>query len=159
MSQNQIVVRRAAAKDIPAMVELWKEYMEFHRAAGSPYAMKDDGPKRWAESASEHIASDKSCVLVAESSGRVIGMAVSHVTRRPPVIKQDRYGTIVDVAVTERFRCKGIGQRLFEETKKWFSDHEINRIELRVLTSNPTASAFWRQMGFKPYIEVRYLNL
>ena len=159
MKGNEIIVRRAKPKDIPHMVELWKDYMEFHRNVDALYTSTEDAPQKWVIWAAECIASKESCVLVAESGGRLVGLSLAEITQRPPVMRKQRYGAIVDFAVSEHFHRKRIGTRLFEDTKQWFHNHGIDRIELRVLSGNPAALAFWRQMGFKTYIEVQYLDL
>jgi GNAT superfamily N-acetyltransferase len=121
--------------------------------------MTDDAPQRRSEFVAEHIAAEQSCVLVAESGPELVGMRLSEISFRPPVMRNPTYGAILDLAVTERSRRRGIGTLLFEKTKAWFGEHGINRIELRVLTHNPVASTFWERRGFRTYIEVRYLDL
>jgi ribosomal protein S18 acetylase RimI-like enzyme len=159
MSGSEIIVRRAKDEDVPQMVELWKEYMEFHRKVDAVYTVADDAPQRWAEWLAEHLASEESFVLVAESGSSLVGLSLAEITHRPPVLRKQRYGAILDVAVTERFRRRGVATRLLEHTKQWFREHGIDRIELRVLSANPAASAFWRRMGFKTYLEVQYFDL
>ena len=159
MSGGEIRVRRARTSDIPHMVELWKEYMEFHRKADTLYTPTKDAPKQWARWAAENIASRESCVLVAETNGNLAGFSLSEIARRPPVMRKQRYGAILDLAVTESFRRQGVATRLFEETKRWFNKHRIDRIELRVLTNNPVGAAFWRRMGFRTYLEVQFVDV
>ncbi len=62
-------------------------------------------------------------------------------------------------AVTANYRRCGIGEELVKEMLKWFRDHDIKRIEVKVSVHNELSTAFWRKMGFNPYIETLYLEV
>ena len=149
-------VRRAASGDVPAMVELWWEYMEFHRSRDPYYAITRDARGCWSRYVRGHLRSRNSLVLVAEVSGRIAGFCLAEVAHRPPVMKSARrYGAILDLAVTARDRRSGLGRRLFEECSGWFAARGLRRMELRVAGTNPVAGAFWKKMGFRPHVEIR----
>jgi GNAT superfamily N-acetyltransferase len=105
------------------------------------------------------LRSRKTRVAVAELGGRLVGFCSAQVSVRPPVMRDRKYGAIVDFAVTRTARRKGVGRRLFAECKRWFLHQGVRRIELRVVPRNAHATGFWRAMGFRPYVEVQFLEL
>ena len=95
-------------------------------------------------------------LIVADISGNVIGYAKIEIAKYPPVFEKKQYGMISDIAVSKKYRRRGIGHALFNESVKWFSELKIKRIELRVSNANDVAQGFWEKMGFKPYMTTLY---
>lgn len=152
--KTDVLIRKAEGKDLDAIGGLWREFMDFHRDRDPHFSRAEDGDKHFKEFISRHIASDKSCVLVAENDGCVVGYSLATLTKNPPVLKEKDYGTISDLAVSGKCRRMSIGEKMYKETLSWFSEHGVRRIELRVAVANEVSSAFWRKMGFSPYAEI-----
>jgi GNAT superfamily N-acetyltransferase len=151
--KNQIKIRKAGQRDIPAMVELWKEMMDFHKERDKFFTLRAGTDKKWFKFITGHISSTKSTVLVAEHNGRLVGHCLTFISEYPPVLTTKRYGVFQEIAVTADYRRSGIGQRLVEEMLKWFRKRRITRLEVRVSVFNEISTAFWRKMEFKPYLE------
>lgn len=149
-------IRRGRAADVRKLEPLFREYMEFHRRRDSIYALSKDAPKAWSRYVRRRLRAGRYLLLIAEVSGRIVGFATSEIAMRPPVFRSVRYGMIGDVAVTRRFRRKGIATLLVRECRRWLFSQGVRRVELRVLVRNAVSRAFWRKMGFRPYIEVHY---
>lgn len=149
---NQTIVRKAVSTDLDAIVTLWKEFMDFHARRDGHLARAVDGHERFSELVAEQIASDAACILVAEMAGDVVGYCLTKLAEAPPVLEERGYGSVVDLAVAERCRRGGIGERLYRAAEAWLDEHGIRRIEVRVLVANEVSTAFWRKMGFEPYV-------
>jgi GNAT superfamily N-acetyltransferase len=145
--------------DLPALVELWAEYAEHHRRKDPVFEVTPNARASWSSWVRKLLRSRKTRVWVAEISGRLVGFCSAQVSVRPPVMKHRRYGAIFAFAVTGNARRKGIGRRLFAACRSWFRRQGIRRVELRVVPRNPHAAGFWRRMGFRPYVEVHFLEL
>jgi ribosomal protein S18 acetylase RimI-like enzyme len=156
MKHEYIQIRRATSEDTNAIVELWKEYMDFHAERDHHFTRSEEGPHRFGEYISGRIVDDASCVLVAEHEQDVMGYCLATLAKFPSVFAYREYGSISDLAVTARFRHQGIGQALVEAAFRWFAERDVHRIEVRAATSNEVSTAFWRKMGFAPYIEILY---
>lgn len=63
------------------------------------------------------------------------------------------------IAVAREYRTKGIGKKLYEKAKEWFILKSVNRMEVRILKSNPISPYFWKKVGLTPYMEVKYYGL
>jgi ribosomal protein S18 acetylase RimI-like enzyme len=149
---NQTIVRKAVPADLDAIVALWREFMDFHAQRDTHLARSADGHERFKEFVGERLASDDSCVLVAEQDGEVVGYCLTMLAKAPPVLEDRDYGTVCDLAVTERCRGGGVGARLYRAAEAWLAQRGIRRIEVRVLVANEVSTAFWRKMGFEPYV-------
>ncbi|MFA5393038.1 MAG: GNAT family N-acetyltransferase [Candidatus Ratteibacteria bacterium] len=148
---NKVTIRKASVDDLNAIGNLWQEFMDFHKSRDPRFTRSADGHERFKEFISGHMTLDTSRVLVAEEDGKVVGYCLAKLAKYPPVFEKQDYGTVFDLAVTERCRRSGIGAKLYHVAQVWFAEHEIHRIELRVAVSNETSTAFWKKMGFSPY--------
>ncbi len=149
-------IREANRSDLPEIVGLWKEFMDFHRDLDQFYTRSEDGPSNFQKHLEGQLESEDDALLIAEESGKIIGYAKIEISQYPPVFEMDKYGLISDVAVAEEYRRKGIGQALFNASTKWFTDKGVTRTELRVANVNNVARGFWSKMGFKPYMTTMF---
>lgn len=150
---KDIAIRNATPDDLDCIATLWQEFMDFHKTRDPHFARSSDGHKNFAKFIGEQIASDNSCVLVAESGSKVVAYCLATIASNPPVFEEKHYGAFFDLAVSEPFRRQGIGEGMFHRIHDWFKQKDIHRIEIRVALSNEVSTAFWRKMGFTPYLE------
>jgi len=146
-------IRTAEAEDVPAICELWKEFMDFHGALDNLFTRSPKGHETFSEFVSARISAEDSCVLVAEDAGELVGYCIAAIAQRPAVFIDLDYGAIYDLAVTAKRRRGGLGRDLFEKTSEWFAGKGIKRLELSVAAGNETARSFWRRMGFEVSME------
>jgi ribosomal protein S18 acetylase RimI-like enzyme len=149
---NGLRIRKAAAGDLDAIGVLWQEFMDFHRQRDPHFARSADGHERFKEFIGGQVTADTSCVLVAIQDGTVVGYCLAALAKYPPVFEHRDYGTVFDLAVTSRCRRTGIGEQLYRAIEAWFVEHNVHRIEIRVAVSNEVSTAFWRKMGFSPFV-------
>ncbi|MFX1574693.1 MAG: GNAT family N-acetyltransferase [Promethearchaeota archaeon] len=143
---------------IPQIIEVWKEFMDYHKNLDSFFSRRDDGHLNFKNYVSELIKSKEALVLVALDEGNVVGYSIALMQYYPPVFKQRVYGLINDMAIKETHRRRGIGGQLLSRIYEWFNYHNLNRIELRVSVNNPIGYSFWKKHGFKDYMHVLFLE-
>jgi GNAT superfamily N-acetyltransferase len=146
-------IRQATHEDLPALMELWKEFMDHHRAQDPHYTRAPEGHLRWSEWLGKNLDNPDWRLLVAEEGARAVGYCLAFLNTCPPVITSTRYGLVQDMAVTRDRRGRGVGRRLYEAAEAWFRERGVDRVELDVAVSNPEAGAFWRRMGCRPFQE------
>jgi GNAT superfamily N-acetyltransferase len=156
---TEVIIRKAAAEDVPSILGLWKELMDFHKELDLIFSRSADGHERFADFVTGHISSETSNVFVADAGKDIVGYCVAIVEKYPPVIEIKEYGLVQDLAVEEKHRRSGIGKRLLEEARSWFSEKGVHRLEARVAKSNRSATDFWAKMGFVPYLETVFLEI
>ncbi|HVP35441.1 MAG TPA: GNAT family N-acetyltransferase [Terriglobales bacterium] len=154
-----MVIRKATTKDLESIGLLWQEFMDFHKERDPIFARSTEGHEHFKEFIAGHLEKDSSLVLIAEQDGAAIGYCLAMLSKYPPVFEAKEYGTIYDLAVTQKFRRAGIGEKMYKVAEKWFFEHGVHRIELRVAVSNEVSTTFWRKMGFKPHVEVLFKKI
>jgi ribosomal protein S18 acetylase RimI-like enzyme len=157
--RKQITIRKATAKDVPAILELWKELMDFHKKLDSFWTRTDSGHKRFAEFLKEHINSNDACALVATDGKQLVGFCLIRISNYPPVLKKRQYGELTNIAVTKKYRRYSIGQKLVKKVRQWCVKRGISRIEARYSTENQIAAGFWAKVGFRPYLKSTFLEI
>ncbi|MFH0737584.1 MAG: GNAT family N-acetyltransferase, partial [Candidatus Micrarchaeota archaeon] len=65
-----------------------------------------------------------------------------------PIYAHDRYAHIGEIVVDAKYRRKGIGKALLEETEAWAKKKEMTSIALRVHTKNKGAYSAYKKAGF-----------
>lgn len=86
--------------------------------------------------------------FVAISHNEIIGTIISgHDGRR---------GYIYHTAVSEKFRKKGVGQKLVTSSLAALKNEGINKVALVVFSNNNLGNLFWEKLGFKKREDLIY---
>jgi ribosomal protein S18 acetylase RimI-like enzyme len=139
----------ATESHIPALLELWTEFFDYHRDIDPYYTRSEDALVHIGKRLREKMEDEDSQVLVAVEGDTVVGYSLSWIADNSPFVKEKQHGFICDLAVTSAHRGKGIGENLLERTLAWFTAKGIRRIAIYTLTGNPRAIAFWKCHGFE----------
>ena len=156
---KEIKYREATKQDIPKIIELWKEFIDFHKDRDPFFSRSKEGPDNFGEYVLENMSKEDAIVYVAESNGEVVAYILSIIKNYPPAFEIKKFGLITDLAVASGSRRSGIGVHLFEMAKDWFVKKGMNRIEIGVAVTNEISTSFWEKIGFKPYKKTCYLEL
>ena len=156
---DKAVIRKAVSEDLPAVIDLWTELMDFHRDIDPLFTRSAEAADNFLKYLGENMDADDSELFVAEVSGKLVGYVMANVSKYPPVFVQERYGAISDAAVTASFRRQGIGEALVAAAAHWFREKGLTRMEMRLLNTNPVSTAFWEKMGFVPYMTTLYKDI
>ncbi|MCU0913917.1 MAG: GNAT family N-acetyltransferase [Planctomycetes bacterium] len=157
--QVQAIIRPATRRDIPAVVALWEELMDFHQVRDPFFTRSPNGRNICAGFLEENIRNDNACVLVAVVDDQVVGYCQGMLDRHPPALAAADFGQVFDFGVTADYRRRGIGEQLFRQLCDWFRREGIRRVEVRHSTCNEIAARFWPKMGFQPYLQTLFLEL
>ncbi len=88
-------------------------------------------------------------IIVAEQNQHVLGFVTCRIRTLPPYFGSKTVGFISEVFVDEAYRSKGIGGCMLDEAKKWFSEQQIDRIELHVVAGNEQGLRFYDRLGWR----------
>ncbi len=83
--------------------------------------------------------------LVAEADGRVVGYVMGEMEEDNGV----KVGHVVNIAVHEAYRRRGIGSRLMMEIERIFREMGAKRVKLEVREGDEGARAFYRHLGYR----------
>lgn len=145
------MIRKACVEDIASIVDLWEEMMNFHIKKSDLYEIKPNARQIYAYYLKEVLKSHESIVLVHEIKNEIAGYLMAGESLIPPVYKEEKIGTVMDICVTKKHRNKGIGEKLLTETEKWFTARNISRIECTVSNFNEISKGFWFKNNYTPY--------
>lgn len=147
MGKMDIIIRKGEKKDLPGMLALIHELADFEKApdavTNNVALMEEDG------------FGDNPVFRfhVAEYEEKIIGIAVYFV----------KYSTwkgrglyLDDIVVTEKFRSKGIGKKLFDEYVKEAKLAGAKQLHWQVLDWNVRAIDFYKKLNAR--IEPEWLD-
>ena len=157
-----IVIRPATEADLPEMLKLWREMMDFHARWDARFrpGPAPDAEEAWTKYLREDIwTSDRWCLLVAEIDDRLVGQIGGVLRDPPPVFESGTYGYVTDIVVDPQTRRRGVGRALFRGLEAWFHERGVSHLELQVLRRNPASQAFWRAMGCTDFIDKLWYEL
>jgi len=155
---GQVDIRKAVMEDVPAIIEIWKELMDFHKGLDAIFSRSATGHEGFAEFLTSNMEKEDSCVLVAADGEHIVGYCQACISKYPPVLVREKYVEIFDMAVTKKYQRQGIGRMIIDALRRWYADKDVDRIELKYLTANKSAEEFWTKMGFKPYLKTAFLE-
>ena len=145
-------VRRAEAKDIPAILRLLVQVDMVHHN-GRPDLFRGPATKYSAAELEQILADEKTPVFVCtDEQDRVLGHGfciLQHSGGELMVEHTTLY--IDDICVDEAARGQGVGRALFERIRDYAREQGAYNVTLNVWTCNPGAMAFYEKLGLVPY--------
>ena len=145
-----VIIRKAEARDVPAMLALVKELATFEREPDAVTVTEQHmleagfgADPIWVGWVAEQLANEPMSEL---ANGGIVGMAVCY----------ERYSTwkgrrlyLEDIIVTEAARGRGIGALLFKECARYAVEKDYSGMLWQVLDWNKDAIRFYERFGAK----------
>jgi GNAT superfamily N-acetyltransferase len=131
-----VQIRNAVASDVPSILGLIKELADFEKAANQVEVTENELLKDGFGDAPSFFC------LVATHQNRTVGMALfffKYSTWKGKTLYLD------DIIVTNDFRRRGIGQKLFDKVVEFAATHQLRRLEWQVLEWNQPAIDFYKK--------------
>jgi ribosomal protein S18 acetylase RimI-like enzyme len=152
-------IRQATLKDINAIEILWKEMATLHQEIDSYFMLIPEAEESHRSYMVSLIKDGSKRVFVAEKFGSLLGYLVADVKDYPPIYRYKRYGHISGISVSTADRRKGVGRKLLGAALEWFQTMGLKRVECGVAVNNHLSQGFWKEMGFRAYMEKHVLDL
>lgn len=153
-------IRKAKIKDIPKMLPLWLELMDFHEKLDAVYYKRN---KKALQSCKiqikKNIYGKNSTYLVAEEDNKIVGYIGGNIEKRPPGMQIQENGFVLGASVTKKYQNKGIGKKLEKELLRWFKTKKIKFVELRSHSKNKKTIIAWQKMGYKENLKLMIKKL
>ena len=97
-------IRRVEASDLPSIVGLWEEFVDFHSARDWRLRRAPDANQAFTAFLEGRLRDPGAAVWVAELGRTQVGYCLAILSEAPPVFLDRRHGEVCDLAVTARFR-------------------------------------------------------
>lgn len=147
-------VREALRRDVPALMLLWNEMMEFHSGLDLRFKISGNYHRELERHFVDSLRSGSSRIFVMELEGKIVGYILGELHQRKPIYPAGNYGFVSDLCVSSEYRRRGFGNKLVAELMAWFESRKVTSVELFLLEANPTSSAFWSSLGFGNYLRL-----
>ena len=145
-------VRRAGARDIPAILDLLVQVDMVHHN-GRPDLFKGPATKYSAEELERILADEETPVFVCtDEQDRVLGHGFCMIQHSGGQLMQEHTTVYIDdICVDEKARGQGVGKALYEYILAFAREKSCYNVTLNVWSCNPGAMAFYEKLGLTPY--------
>ena len=145
-----VIVRTARRSDRVQAAKLWTEMIDYHaRISTIDFRRVRDARRIWMRFFDRHVGSRTKKAWVAERGGRIVGLVMGSIEKRPPVFRVKHRGHLKEMAVTASERRRGIGSRLLKEWLAWARTKGVPYVTLEAVPENRIGVPFWKNNGFR----------
>jgi L-amino acid N-acyltransferase YncA len=155
----QIKIRDATEKDLRGVVKLWEMLVEHHRSHSDNFRLARDGKRKWEKYLRERFEEISTKLIVAEEEGELVGFMLCLMQPQEPVFAEKAIGLISDAYVRREWRKKGVTKEMLRVALRWFSKNKLKTVEVSVAAANLEGRTAWAQLGFKPFVVRKRLDL
>ncbi|MGH2608899.1 MAG: GNAT family N-acetyltransferase [Tepidiformaceae bacterium] len=147
-------IRRATTADAPALFRAWQD-LRAHNAGTDPRVIPAPVSEvEFTAGLRELLARPTASVIVAEVDARLAGFIRAGVEENAPDRLPEQHVGIGYLYVDPSSRRQGIGSALFHAVREWAASQDgVAHFEMTVLNHDGQAEAFWRSLGFSPFIQ------
>lgn len=147
-------IRPATPADGPTLYRAW-QHMREHNATHDPriiLAPVSEG--EFCAGLHESLSRPGATTLVAESDAAIVGFVSASIVANTPDRLPERHVSIGYIFVEPAYRRAGIARALVDAVRAWAAKQDgIQHLEMPVIAADRAAAAFWRAVGFTPFIE------
>jgi predicted N-acetyltransferase YhbS len=109
-----IEIVRAEEKHVPDMGKLWWEFMLFHQKFDPWFTPREGSIPGFEENQVRRLMkSENGLVLVAIDKGNIVGYSLSEIRGPSVAFERDKWVYVDDMAVTQKYQRKGVGEKMF----------------------------------------------
>ena len=145
-------VRRAEARDIPAILDLLVQVDMVHHN-GRPDLFKGPATKYSAKELEIILDNEETPVFVCtDEQNRVLGHGFCVIQHSGGQLMMEHTTLYIDdICVDESARGRGVGRALYEHILDFAREAGAYNVTLNVWSCNPGAMAFYEKLGLTPY--------
>jgi ribosomal protein S18 acetylase RimI-like enzyme len=155
----EITIRASDLKDLDALLELWKEFMQDPNSLDRPIPTHTENSKRWREFVIGLIDEDPGQIQVAEENGKLVGYVMSQKIVKTPLDMAYNWSYVSDVYVKRNHRRQGIGRKLLQATVEYLKSVGSEHVRLAVWHRNEGAIRLYKELGFKEHMHTLQIEL
>ena len=150
--------RRAGRADLPRLIGLWIALTRHHETLDPAFALRP-GAESEIRGILEAQLRDADTAIWLLGEGEAEAFAIAHISRAPPIHPESCRAEITDLYVVPAARRRGWGRALVSVATEWAAERDAERVEVRVVTQNRAARAFWESVGFGAHVDVLHRRM
>lgn len=151
-----VILREAQESDLEDIIRLWHELMDVHARQDAYFCTAESAIDAYRQFTRLNIRNANSLILVAEIDGMVVGEILAKVYEYPPIYPRMSYIEILEIAVTQTYRRRGVGAKLVAAVLKHCREKGFHYFECSVSSANASGQCFWQKMGFREVMRRYY---
>ncbi len=155
----KIEIRDATEKDLKGIVALWEMLVEQHRTYSDHFVLARDGRRKWARYLRQKFTEPSTKLIVAEEEGELMGFMMCLLSPQDSIFVEKATGVVSDAFVRKNRRKKGVMKEMLRVALRWFDKNKMKSVEVSVAAANLEARAAWGQLGFKPFLVRKRLQM
>ena len=155
----RIEIRDATEEDLKGIVELWEMLVEQHRTYSDHFAIARDGRRKWARYLRQKFTERSTKLIVAEEKGELVGFMMCLLSPQESIFAEKATGVVSDAFVRKDRRKKGVMKEMLRVALRWFHKNKMKSVEVSIAAANLEARAAWGQLGFKPFLVRKRLQM
>lgn len=142
---SDVIIRGANLNDLPTLLEFEQHIITAER----PYDnyLKDDPISYY--DLKKLILSEKSEVLVAEVSNKIVGSGYAQIKESKPYMMYDFYSYLGFMYVAHDYRGRGVNKLILNSLQEWSKAKNVYHCILDVYSDNQAAIRAYEKVGFK----------
>lgn len=140
-------------------MDLWEQMIEHHTRLSRHFTLSKDGKEKFSKYLAKKFSEKSTKLLVAAQDGKLVGFMLCLLTPNAPVFKEKTIGVVSDVFVRSEYRKRGVTKEMLRIALKWFHKNKVATVQLNVAAANLEARSAWGQLGFKPHMMIKRLDL
>lgn len=154
MGTQHIHIRGYEDRDLDQLINLVCELQSYEAQLFDRMKHPDDIGEWYVEDLQRRCREHSGEILLAECRGELAGYAVvlSDVVQDDPDEITYAYAVVADIAVTERYRGRGLGKRLLAECERYALDAGARWLRISALAGNTRALQLYRHHGFADHL-------
>ncbi len=156
-------IRHATPRDRDVLAELFRSFVEEQSGWGGMFGVEPGPHPEYEALTARLIAGTEGghdLVLVAETDlASPVGFLFASFARRQAFFHEQSRGKIEDTWIRPAYRRTGLGRALVVAALDWVKERGADRVILQVARQNEAGQAFWREMGFGPFMDVMERDL
>jgi len=157
-SETRATLRRATPDDLDAVAALWTALTAHHAPLDPALRLRPNAASEIRELVRAMLRDPDAATWLGfagpDARDAPTGLCMARVDAAPPILEETLRGEICDLYVEPPARRRGLGRALVAEARTWLEARGVRRIEVRVSPRNAEAQAFWRGLGFAPFMDV-----
>lgn len=150
-----VKIRKATTRDAGLIVEMFKEFMTYHKDVikvnpklKQHLVRKESSPAIFKKYILGRLKSRDAAIFIAEVDGKPAGYLMIFIRKNTPIFKMKKLGEISDLFVKKEYRGLGISMRFRIEAEKWFKKKGMKYMVLLVYPDNKRAYSIYKKWRF-----------
>ncbi len=156
-------IREAVRQDRDLLAEMFRSFVEEQSEWGGMFGVEPGHHDEYGKMFDRVFAAEPSedwTIQIAETeAGSPVGFLMATFATRPDFFHETSRGKIEDTWIRPEHRRSGLARALVLDALEWIRSRGAGRVILQVAGRNTAGQAFWRGLGFEPFMDVMERDL